>query len=131
MTAAPVVLPRQIAQALEHVESLCNFAYEQGFHELGYDPIETLRAAIASGSVVCRVADEWRSIENAPPMTYVLVGRDMGEPWGFVRGTGYFKEGSISGWVCRGICDPPGELGLGNPTHWQSLPAPPKERSNG
>lgn len=71
---------------------------------------------------------EWQPIETAPrDGTYVLVGRDMGEPWGFVRGTGYYiGEGTrVAGWVCRGINDPPGEFGLGNPTHWCPLPEAP------
>lgn len=35
-----------VHEALSHAEALANFAYEQGFHELGYDPLETLRAAL-------------------------------------------------------------------------------------
>lgn len=72
----------------------------------------------------------WQPIETAPrDGTYVLVGRDMGEPWGFVRGTGcWWGDGRdfVSGWICRGISDPPGELGLGSPTHWAPIPSPPK-----
>lgn len=32
----------------------------------------------------------------------------------------------ISGWLSRGFFNPPGELGLGHPTHWMPLPEPPK-----
>lgn len=35
-----------LSQALGHVEALCTFAYDQGFHELGYDPVAMLRTAI-------------------------------------------------------------------------------------
>ena len=72
---------------------------------------------------------EWQPIETAPKDgTYVMVGRDMGEPWGFVLGTGFyaFVDSLVNGWVCRGIVDPPGDLGLGNPTHWMPLPEPPR-----
>lgn len=34
----------------------------------------------------------------------------------------------IDGWIPRGFTDPPGELGLGNPTHWMPLPSPPEYR---
>ena len=71
----------------------------------------------------------WRPIESAPKGgNTVLVGRNMGEPWRFVYGAGYyFEKHGIGGWVCRGLREPPGELGLGNPTHWMPLPAAPKE----
>ncbi len=71
-------------------------------------------------------AEAWQPIETAPrDGTTVIVGRDM-DPWGFVRGAGRW-DGShgIYGWVCRGFIDPPGELGLANPTHWQPMPEPP------
>lgn len=37
----------EVAQALQHLESLCEFAYEQGFHELGYNPLRIIRRALA------------------------------------------------------------------------------------
>jgi hypothetical protein len=36
-----------ISEALELADMLQTFAYEQGFHECGYDPIKRLRAHIA------------------------------------------------------------------------------------
>jgi len=36
-----------ISEALEFADMLQTFAYEQGFHECGYDPIKRLRAHIA------------------------------------------------------------------------------------
>lgn len=37
-------LPKdQIAKALEDIEMLCNYAYIRGFHEMGYNPVETVR----------------------------------------------------------------------------------------
>lgn len=73
--------------------------------------------------------DGWRTIDSAPKDgTPVFVARDMGQIWGWVRGTAYWTDArGISGWIARGISDPPGELGLGEPTHWQPLPPPPKE----
>lgn len=72
---------------------------------------------------------EWQPIETAPKDgRVIIVGRDMGSS-GFVRGFGRFEgdPGSmISGWVCRGFTDPPGDLGLANPTLWMPLPEPPK-----
>lgn len=73
-------------------------------------------------------ARAWQPIETAPKDgSTVIVGRDMGD-FGFVRGYGYFngKPGAfISGWITRGFIDPPGDLGLANPTHWMPLPTPP------
>lgn len=79
------------------------------------------------GSLSACVA-EWLPItdEQCDGRTYI-VGRDMGT-WGFVRGYGYFSDRPhqlVSGWICRGFTDPPGELGLGHPTHYQPLPPPP------
>jgi hypothetical protein len=74
----------------------------------------------------------WQSIETAPKDgTRVLVGVDTGDPWGFVRGHGRYENYGkfVQGWVCRGFCDPPGELGLAHPTHWMPLPAAPTEAS--
>ena len=39
---------KEIEQALLHVEGLCQFAYNQGFHELGYDPVRLLREALSA-----------------------------------------------------------------------------------
>jgi hypothetical protein len=36
-----------LAEALMHIEALVGFAYEHGFHELGYNPVEVIRAAVA------------------------------------------------------------------------------------
>jgi DNA repair exonuclease SbcCD ATPase subunit len=38
--------PAEVAEALELADMLQTFAYEQGFHECGYDPIKRLRARI-------------------------------------------------------------------------------------
>ncbi len=72
----------------------------------------------------------WRPIETAPKDgVTIIVGRDM-DIWGFVRGTGrWISERGIEGWVCRGFTDPPGELGLADPTHWQPLPESPEPPS--
>jgi hypothetical protein len=44
-----------LVEALDAAEALCNFAYRQGYHELGYDPIKVIRAAISS---MPTIADE-------------------------------------------------------------------------
>ena len=86
------------------------------------------RDALIASARIREANSGWRPIETAPmDGTTVIVGRDMGS-FGFVRGYGRFegKPGSfISGWVCNGFTDPPGNLGLGAPTHWMPLPAPP------
>lgn len=71
----------------------------------------------------------WQPIASAPKDgTTVIIGRDAGE-FGFVRGYGRFegREGDlVSGWISIGFTDPPGNLGLAHPTHWQPLPAAPE-----
>ena len=37
-----------VQEALDAVEMLCDYAYEKGFHEMGYDPVEVLRNALQS-----------------------------------------------------------------------------------
>lgn len=74
------------------------------------------------------MSSEWLPIKTAPKDgTYILIARDMGEPWGFVRGVGYWADiRGISGWVALcGASEVPGVLGLGAPTHWQPFPPPP------
>lgn len=55
------------------------------------------------------------------------IGRHV-QDWGFVRGYGYWTSiHGISGWVpIRGFSEVTGVLGLGNPTHYMPLPAPPE-----
>jgi hypothetical protein len=36
----------QVEQALEDLEDLCQFSYEQGFHELGYNPLQVIKEAL-------------------------------------------------------------------------------------
>jgi hypothetical protein len=45
----------ELVEALDAAEGLCNFAYRQGYHEPGYDPIKVIRAAISS---MPTIADE-------------------------------------------------------------------------
>ena len=84
---------------------------------------------------------EWQSLDElGEPQPGVwpwdgsvcLVARHMGDPWGWVRGFGRWMSINkvISGWVCRGFTDPPGELGLGHPTHVR-LPDPPPGGGDG
>lgn len=95
--------------------------------------VEEARAAIASVVPLARRAMEmeWRTIDSAPRGgTHVIIARDMGPPWGWVRGVGYHVSGgkyvNIEGWVpICGASEHPGVLGLGHPTHWCALPSPP------
>lgn len=79
----------------------------------------------ARTSAVCRDGG-WQPIETAPrdgTPIFVAVHTDI---FGWVRGTSRWESHrGICGWVSRGITDPPGELGLGNPSLWQPLPAVP------
>lgn len=71
-------------------------------------------------------AEQWLPIATAPKDgTVILLYRDM-DPWD-VRGYGHWEDcgGLICGWVTVGFFDPPGNLGLAAPTHWQPIPAPP------
>lgn len=72
---------------------------------------------------------EWRPIETAPrDGTRIAIARDMGAPWGWVRGIAQYESyNGIEGWcpIC-GFSEPPGELGLAAPTHWMPLPSPPQ-----
>lgn len=77
------------------------------------DQIERLRA-------VPQTAGVWQPIETAPrDGSRIVVGRDMGT-WGFVRGIARWEDiRGISGWVTTAaFSDPPGVLGLAEPTHW-------------
>jgi hypothetical protein len=47
-TSAADAKDADVQQAMSHIKALTDFAYEQGFHELGYDPVEVVRAAIAA-----------------------------------------------------------------------------------
>ena len=71
----------------------------------------------------------WQPIESAPKDgTHILLTR-YDDIFGWVRGHGYWADlGSPigGGWIGFGFVDPPGNLGLGNPTLWQHIPAPPE-----
>lgn len=49
-----------LAEALEHIKALAAFAYEQGFHELGYDPINVLETALRARESLATSAPEPR-----------------------------------------------------------------------
>lgn len=74
---------------------------------------------------------KWMPIETAPKDGTLIMVYKYVKPWR-VMGTAYwcvvgtFGNTEISGWISRGITDPPGNLGLGEPTHWMPLPEPPK-----
>jgi hypothetical protein len=43
---SPVTMDRDIADALNLLDMLQTFAYANGFHECGYDPVQRLREAL-------------------------------------------------------------------------------------
>lgn len=73
----------------------------------------------------------WPTIDSAPKDgTPILVAR-YDDTFGWVRGWAAWESvpgklgfGKVGGWLARGFYDPPGELGLGNPTHWCPIPSP-------
>lgn len=86
-----------------------------------------IRAMPASGR------DAWQPIDAAPKDgTTIIIGRWM-DPWGFVRGLGYYvSHRGIEGWIAHSpFSDPPGVLGLATPTHWMPLPSPPAKSQEG
>ena len=63
--------------------------------------------------------------------TTILVFRHI-HGWNVV-GTAHWEELPApvgGGWLSQGISDPPGNLGLGHPTHWAAIPPPPKAETN-
>jgi len=42
---------RDIEESLKHVRALCDHAYDQGYHELGYDPVAVIASALLRPSV--------------------------------------------------------------------------------
>ena len=36
-----------VSRAIDDVRVLCEFAYQQGFHEMGYDPVNAIQEEIA------------------------------------------------------------------------------------
>lgn len=82
--------------------------------------IDELEAQIERLRAVPQTAGVWQPIETAPrDGSRIVVGRDMGT-WGFVRGIARWEDiRGISGWVTTAtFSDPPGVLGLAEPTHW-------------
>lgn len=88
------------------------------------DLVETL-ADIIRGAAPTPPTAGWMPIETAP--------KDGTTVWLYVNCQGWDVIGSgrwvetfgITGWIAQGITDPPGNLGLANPSHWK-LPTYPK-----
>ncbi len=76
---------------------------------------------------------EWMPIESAPKDgTPIQVARWMEVFDGiWVRGWAHWETlpGVGGAWISHGYFEPPGELGLAHPTHWQPLPDPPSDRA--
>jgi hypothetical protein len=72
---------------------------------------------------------DWLPIRTAPrDGRLVRIARDMGEPWGLVKGLGYWVPEFGGCWVpTKGDSEIPGVLGLGSPALWMPLPLPPDE----
>ncbi len=68
---------------------------------------------------------EWQPIETAPKDGRTIIVYRSIAGWD-VLGTAYWVNiRGIDGWISNGFSEPPGNLGLGHPTHWQPLPLPP------
>jgi len=71
----------------------------------------------------------WQPIETAPlDGQTILLYRHISS-W-HVIGYGHWvtdDEPSMCGWLSYGFDDPPGNLGLGAPTHWMPIPEPPND----
>jgi len=72
---------------------------------------------------------DWRPIETAPlDGSTVLLYRFV-DPW-HVVGYGFWQPAlpgdafGIEGWITYGLMDPPGNLGLGLPSHWAPIDTP-------
>jgi hypothetical protein len=91
MTASNSYTAKQIKEALEHVQGMCDFAYRQGFHELGYDPVQVLRDVLrdmptpehGEGWIACK--------DRLPPHARKVVAFLSG--WKEHSGTTWAREG--------------------------------------
>jgi hypothetical protein len=54
--------PLPTAEALRDIHSLCEYAYEQGYHEMGYDPVKIIEKALENAREF--VAANWRYPNN-------------------------------------------------------------------
>lgn len=61
-------------QAIEHLRTIVQFAYDQGFHELGYDPVAVLNAALSPSTAqagAIEIPEGYKAVlvrnEFAPP----------------------------------------------------------------
>lgn len=105
-------------------------ATETAYNELRDKLDELLRQAatpVLSSEDRRDGGEGWQPISSAPKDgTLIFVARDMGKPWGWVRGVSRWDGAhGIYGWISRGLYDPPGELGLGQPDVWLPIPKPP------
>lgn len=73
------------------------------------------------------VVSGWQPVDDkAKSGDLFEIARHMGSPWGWVRGVGYYASiKGVEGWITQGFCEPPGNLGLGGPTHYRPLSPPP------
>lgn len=57
-------------ETILHLDSIVKFAYSHGFHELGYDPIATIRSCIAAltPAPVKEVPEDVRKDAELPPL---------------------------------------------------------------
>lgn len=68
----------ELKKAIEHLRLLTDFAYQQGYHEMGYDPVATVATALEQiGTVKLAVLDEVIELCSKPmsipfPMRAVL-----------------------------------------------------------
>lgn len=102
------------------LERLYDDAFERGLKEFGYG----LRDALARIREL-EAQQQWRPIETAPKMQAVLLFAVTSlDPPNWKMGTGVFSTGH-NAWEWEGRVLKPYDH---QPTHWQSLSAPPKEQ---
>lgn len=110
------------------IAEIQRYAEDQMWADHAEVPKALLRSAIRLLQSRAPATAGWRTIDSAPrDGTRIVIAKNMGEPWGWVRGIGgYERARGIEGWIAFcGFNDVPGVLGLAEPTHWQPLPEPP------
>lgn len=79
----------------------------------------------AEAAIAAYEAAMWRPIEEAPKDGTPVLVATHDSTFGWVRGWARYEDlgGRIGGgWVSYGFFEPPGNLGLGSPTHFRPLP---------
>jgi len=85
-----------------------------------------LRENLIEDAIAAYEAALWQPIETAPKDGSFVIVASSDSSFGWVRGFARWASvAGIDGWISYGAFDPPGNLGLGHPTHWRPIPVPP------